>query len=574
MRLEEALGDPERAENLLSFRNALEWDEQELFPEPAIQRLLHLGVHTFNVPEELGGRFRSMETLVAMARTVARRNMSVAVSISPMVWTMLAWMGAGRELQGKLARAVLQEGEFPCLAYSEEAHGSDLLANETTAEPQGDRRYAVTGRKWPINRATRSQWVVLLARTRPSSHPRNHSLFIFEKARLDRQSYRHLSPVKTHGLRGCDISGIAFEHCLLPDGALIGGEGDGLELALKGFQITRTLCTGLSLGVADSALRLTNNAASGRRLYGRPVIELPHARDTLANAYVSSLIGECASVAAARGLHLFPEQGSVWSSVAKVQVVRLADEAVQQLGGILGARAFLREGTPAAAFQKFLRDGAIVAVFDGSSIVCLERIAALLPRLCREQRGGPDESLLGTLFDIRRPLPAMDFSRLTLRWKGGDAVLGALPALERKLGQTDPDRECGADCLEELKRQTRALRQAVQELRDEARTAPEGSSERNSAARMGLAERYCELHTAICCLGYWLFNRDHQPGFAAAGDWLRAALARGGEARFRCGRLRPEVADSLCARLQEQTQQMFTLLPWPLALRGAAELER
>ncbi|MEI6780397.1 MAG: acyl-CoA dehydrogenase family protein [Verrucomicrobiota bacterium] len=256
VRLEQLLGDPGNPENLLSFCQAMAWDEQEQFPQAAISRLHQLGLHHFYVPKSLGGRFELCESFIALGRTLARRNMSVVVSHSTMLWTMLAWMGADSDQQRGVARAVLRNGEFPCLAYSEESHGADLLANETTAQADEHGRYWVRGEKWPVNRATRSQWVVLLARTDAASHFRNHSLFIFDKARLDAREYHHLPGTRTHGLRGCDISGIRFQDCRLPQDARIGREGEGIELALKGFQITRTFCTALSLGVGDSALRM------------------------------------------------------------------------------------------------------------------------------------------------------------------------------------------------------------------------------------------------------------------------------------------------------------------------------
>ena len=43
VRLEQLLGDPGQAENLLSFRNAMLWDEQSQFPEAALAlSLIHI----------------------------------------------------------------------------------------------------------------------------------------------------------------------------------------------------------------------------------------------------------------------------------------------------------------------------------------------------------------------------------------------------------------------------------------------------------------------------------------------------------------------------------------------------
>jgi alkylation response protein AidB-like acyl-CoA dehydrogenase len=573
VRLEQLLGDPGTAENLLSFSNAILWDEREEFPRPALERLHRVRLHHVYVPKSLGGQFESCESFISFVRVVARRNMSVAVSYSTMVWTMLAWLGGNPVQQRKIAGALLNDGEFPCLAYSEESHGSDLLANETSAHADENGRYELNGEKWPINRATRSQWVVLLARTSAGSHLRNHSLFIFDKGQLDPHKFEHLPRVKTHGLRGCDISGIRFHDCLLPIDSRIGREGDGLDLALKGFQITRTFCTGLSLGVGDSALRIVAQFVNHRRLYGSRAADLPHARDSLANAYLSLLIAECASIAAARSLHLFPAQSCTSSPIAKVQVARLVDFAMPQLAAILGARSYLRQGHAYGMFQKFLRDGAIIAMFDGSSIVCLDRLASELPKLCRPRSEDPTEDAVTALFDLRHPLPALAFEGFTILGRGEDVVVQSLPLLRKKVASLSPDKHCNISTLRELNIRVRRLQEAVTQLQVQVQSSLTAREEKGSAARFGMAERYCALHNAICCLGFWLLNRNHLGSFVARGEWLAAALGRQGETIFRCGTLSPRLTNSLCSEMFEQTDhaQMYSLIPWPLPKPGQHE---
>ncbi len=572
--LEQALGDPERADNLLSFRNAVALDEADAFPEAAVGFLHNLGLHRAYVPTSLGGSFHSSETFVALGRVLARRNMSVAVSYSTMLWTMLAWIGGSRAQQQRIAAWVLKSGEFPCLAYSEPDHGADLVSNQLAARTGERGGYRLTGEKWPINRATRSGFVVLLARTDAAAHLRNHSLFIVNKRDLDCSRYYHLPRVKTHGLQGCDISGIGFRECAMPPDALIGAQGHGLELALKGFQITRTFCNALSLGVGDSALRLVTDFALKRKLYGGTVWDLPHAREVLANAYLSQLIGECSSIVAARGLHLYPAHYSSWSSVAKVQVTHLVDHACQQLAGVLGARYYMREGHHEGMFQKILRDGAIVSVFDGSSIVCLDSLATLLPGMARKREQPEREADYAPLYDLRLPLPPLPFSQLDLFGRGRDTVTESLPCLIRQLRQLRASAATSGDTLKQLRHAALALQKDLAALMRDVRAHPPQRGERNSSAQIHRAERFCALHSAIACLGIWLFNRDRLGSFFARGSWLAAVLARRGEPHFRTGSLNAAHAESLAAQLLHQfdAHQMFSLLPWPLAAKDSVEV--
>ncbi len=570
---ERILGDPDNPDNLLSFRNAIALDEVDAFPEEAISRLLNLGLHRNYVPEQLGGGFRSSETFVALGRVLARRNMSVAVSCSTMLWTMLAWIGGTKAQQLRIAEWVLQSGEFPCLAYSEPEHGADLVANELMARKNGSGSYRLTGEKWPINRATRSSFLVLLARTDTEPHLRNHSLFILNKRDLDCSRYYYLPRVKTHGLRGCDISGIGFRDCTVPIDALIGAEGAGLELALKGFQITRTFCTALSLGVGDSALRLVTDFAVKRKLYGTHVSGLPHAREVLANAYLSQLIGECTSIVAARGLHLYPRQYSSWSSIAKVQVSHLVDHACQQLAAILGARYYMRERHHEGMFQKILRDGAIVSVFDGSSIVCLDSLATLLPSMARARRQALQDTDYTKLYDLHQPLPVLPFQQLDLFGRGRDAVTESLSQLIERLQSMRADLLTSIETLDQLRGQALALQADLIALEEEILADPPQCGARNTPTQFSRAERFCGLHSAIACLGIWLFNRNYFGSFFADGRWLVAALMRRGGYNFRIGSLSAEHTDLLAAQLLHQfnAQHMFSLLPWPLAEKDSAE---
>src|SRR5436309_2431459 len=69
--------------------------------------------------------------------------------------------------------------------------------------------------------------------------------------------------VRTHGIRGADISGIGFAAAAVPAGALVGDVGRGLYVVLKSLQLTRTVCTVLSLGAADHALRIAAQFTRG-----------------------------------------------------------------------------------------------------------------------------------------------------------------------------------------------------------------------------------------------------------------------------------------------------------------------
>ncbi|MFG2375586.1 acyl-CoA dehydrogenase family protein [Streptomyces sp. NPDC048504] len=584
--LEGWLGDPEVESNALSFAGALALDERDELPSAGIDQVRAFGFNRYFVPERLGGDLRAAEDILMLTRVIARRDMNVAVSESTQVWMMLAWIGGDAEQQDKYAATVLRGGVVPCLAYSEPGHGADLAANRFTAAPDGG-QYVLSGEKWPINRGRTSTHVVLLGTTGDEHTPakRQQSMFLVDRSQIISGEVTGVPRVPTYGLRGCDISGVAFDDARVDATARLGAEGEGLELALRGLLITRTFCTGLSLGTGDTMLRTVAGFLSDRILYDGPANEIPYVTESLANAYLSLLVAECESLVAMRGLHLHTEQFSIWGNLAKVQVARLVDTNSKVLARTLGARYFLRAAEHVGTFQKMLRDGAVVSVFDGSEPVCLDSLALQLPALAKAHGHGADEDWR-PLYDLRAELPAFEPHRVSVFGRGRDATFASLPALIARLGELTASDGCDEDRLtalrgqaEELRLELDALLARVTEIRRSTAglpSEPTASSKSTAPRLIRVAEELCSLHAKVAALGVWLFNRDHLDAFFADGEWLRAALARRQVHQYEVGDLEQATARRLFTRMDSQRadHEFFSVRPVRMAEPGAREAGR
>jgi alkylation response protein AidB-like acyl-CoA dehydrogenase len=124
----------------------------------------------------------------------------------------------------------------------------------------------------------------VLARTSPGGGARGFSLFLADRRQLPDELWRPLPKVRTHGIRGADISGFTAIGAVFDASALVGEIGDGIPVVLKTLQLTRIACAGLSLGAADHALRIASDFASERRLYGRVLADVPYVRRILGRA--------------------------------------------------------------------------------------------------------------------------------------------------------------------------------------------------------------------------------------------------------------------------------------------------
>jgi alkylation response protein AidB-like acyl-CoA dehydrogenase len=574
--LEEYLGDPGDPDSALSFARAVELDDRDGYPAEGVALLNDWKLGDYYVPVQHGGRLHSYEELAALLKVVARRDFTVALAHAvTLVGNSFVWLAGSEHQKAWLAGLTQQHGQIAA-AFHEKAHGNDHLANEVAAIAM-DGGYLLNGEKWGFSIPRRSTALAVFARTSPEAGPRGFSLFLVEKAKLDLPSYSYLSTLKSHGNRGHEIGGIRFKNARVPKDALIGSVGLGLEIALKSSQITRTEAPALALGAADTALRATVDFAVERRLYGEPVIAIPHARKVLVDAFLDLLICDSLLTAALRAIQAAPDQMAIASVIVKYFVPFTIEQTIQNLSIVLGARHYLREGHWGGIFQKLMRDVLFARLAHFPSINSLHQVALQLrdlarcrhtPALQAEMVGG-----LEAIYLMKQRLPDYDPARLTLSSRGRDYTVQSLELAVERL--TAGSRGGGdRQVLDVVLRQTRELLHALVDLWT-ARAHLEqrcGGDYASSPELFDLAADYCTIHAAAACLHIWIFNRQHLGNFFAEGIWLVLCLDRLLQRLGRSGGSVPRnwpvrVEEELVARYR--ADRLFGLVPLQLARRGA-----
>lgn len=565
--LDRTLGDPNDPRGVFSYRRCAALDRREEFPAAACAQLDALGLHRYYVPASLGGALEDYEFPLMLVRFLARRDFTVALAHSKTyLGCACVWM-CGEERQAKELAGKVLDGAVVSLALTEAAHGSDLLAGDTVAERTAT-GYRIDGEKWLINNATHADLICVLARSEPAGGPRGFSVLLVSKQDLGAGSCRSLAAVPTHGVRGADISGVSFVGAEVPPDAVVGERAGGVEVVLKSLQVSRTLCAGPSLGMADHALRIAVDFATRHRLYDRTLIDLGYAARTLAVAYTELLIAEAVALVSTRSIHTLPGELSVISAVVKYWVPTTVDAMIAALGGVLGARALLTESFADGRFQKVVRDHQIVGIFDGNTYVNLTVLIGHFPALARGyRRHRVDTAGVATALTLATAKPSFDSAELRLVSHAGCSLVQGLPDDVDELVDL-AQRGVIPASLAEL---GRALRTVVEDVhlqmaqyRPSARDVPPEA--------FTLATHYAHCYAAAACLGLWLRNHAAAADGAteqlwAGGRWLEACLG------LLLARLRPsmrphqEAVDQLTGQLRDQHHagQLFSLLPCQLA---------
>lgn len=515
--LEHYLGDPYDPSGPMPYQRVLELDEREAYPHEFVDLLRDWGMYDWIVPAEQGGKAVNVEDGFNLYRLVARRDPTTATA---MVLTSLSYMPvwvAGDPRQRQRFADLVMGGGKMAWGLSERRHGSDVLANETTAR-RVEGGWLLNGEKWTIGNATVADVVMIFARTSEKGGPGDYSIFIVEKRNVPEEQREHLRDEPLHGLRGLDMSGVRLRDCFVPDSALVGREGQGLEIALKSSQLARVAISSIAMSCVDTALRATLDFTTRREIFGGLVSDVPYSRRQLVESFADLLIADALTTGAVRSLQLAPTQASIWSSVVKYFVPTFLETTLSRLTAVIGARYYLRAHPHYGVFQKVLRDFAISNFADGNTVVNLKNIALQLERLLDAAVEQPRELVdpaaerVVPLFDPSRPMEPYRPAAQQLFSRGVDDVVlslpGAVAALRRAADAAASGQEAAwlaqsADTAGEIVGELERLAAEHRKL-----TAALGKEAAQSAELFDLAKQYCAISAAASCVHLFLHGRE------------------------------------------------------------------
>lgn len=451
-RLERGLGDPWDPSNPFSFTKIMASDDKEEFPRDRLAVLDRLKFGTWMVPSSLGGAMSEIEEMLAAARAVTRRDTTVALAKGVSVLGSLPIWIDGTEAQKKRIAEIVVGGGLAALGLTEHLNGSDLARSVMQLKTDSSGSLVLDGEKWLINNATQGDCICVLAKSASG-----HAIVFVEKMKMPHGSFAHTPKIRLMGVKGLDVSGIRFTNAKVSSDAIVGREGRGLEIALKGLIVSRLLCIGFLLGMLETALRLTFEFCEKRQLYDGTALTLPIVRSRLAASYADFHLIDLYGRACARALSLFPEQGSLHSAAAKYYLPELAEKALHDVHVTLGARYYLAEEFAFGVMQKTARDLPLVGLFDGSSQVNLGAIASQLPAMGNgiSQSKIATDSELRLLFDDRERVAFPDLKKLRLTARGEDVILATFLALESKVPGVQKLKEIAREILSEVSQRPR-----------------------------------------------------------------------------------------------------------------------
>lgn len=213
-----------------------EIDRTESIPGKVWSGLKDLNLFAIKIPQEYGGLGLSQTNYMRILSLVSRYCGSVAATLSAhqSIGVPQPIKLAGTEAQKQKWLPKFSEGWISAFALTEPNVGSDPANMATTAYLDGD-EWVINGEKlWCTNGVVADVIVVMAksgTRTTSSGKTINEiSAFIVE---TDTPGVDVIHRCKFMGIRAVENGLIRFTNCRIPAENLIGGQGNGLKLALS-----------------------------------------------------------------------------------------------------------------------------------------------------------------------------------------------------------------------------------------------------------------------------------------------------------------------------------------------------
>jgi len=335
-----------------------EWDRTGEYPAELYQKVMDMQLHILELPEAYGGPGLDRITAAALLEQLAMADAGIATAVSASGLALKCVLMAGTEAQKRRVAQLMLEGSLGAFCLTEPAAGSDAASTKTTAVRDGD-HYVLNGRKTFITNGSTASYYTVTAKTDKSAGTKGISMFLVEKGTPGLSAGNHEDKLGVRTSETCDV---VFEDCRIPVTALLGEEGRGFSLAMKGLDQARSWIGCIAVGIAQRALEEAMAYGRTRVQFGKPIIENQAIRFKIAEMAMKT---ESARQMVAHALTLMENklpcgtESAIAKACAGDAAMDVTTEAIQIFGGYGYSREY--------PVEKLLRDAKIFQIFEGTN---------------------------------------------------------------------------------------------------------------------------------------------------------------------------------------------------------------
>ena len=338
---------------------AAQRDEEERYDRSLFDRAGELGLTGLPYPEDLGGAGMGTFAWTLAMEEIAAADMGLAISLSVHILSQLCIFANGTQEQKERFLPPMTAGrDLGAFALTEPGAGSDAASISLTARRDGD-EYLLSGTKiWITNAAEAARFVVFGTVDRSQGRD-GITAFVVEAGT---PGFRLGSKERKMGIRGTSAHELVFTDARVPVENRLGGEGEGLRVALSALGAGRISIAAACTGLARNALELAARYALERRQFGRAIADQEMIQAMLAEMAVGVDAARLLTWRAAR-MRDAGQPINAPSSMAKWYAsdvaMRVATDAVQ----IYGGAGYSRDNP----VERLMRDAKGAQIYEGTN---------------------------------------------------------------------------------------------------------------------------------------------------------------------------------------------------------------
>ncbi len=339
--------------------HAEEWDEGTIFPVDALRAAAALGLAGIYCGEEHGGAGLGRLDAAIIFEELASACPSTAAYIS--IHNMCAWMidSFGDDaLRARYLPKLMTMENFASYCLTEPGAGSDAASLRTHADLDGD-HYVINGSKAFISGGSASDIYVCMVRT-GGEGPKGISCIVVEK---DAPGLSFGKLEKKLGWNSQPTAAVIFEDCRVPVENLVGSEGDGFAIAMKGLDGGRINIGACSVGGARACLEASRDYLKERQQFGQPLAEFQALQFRLADMASELVSARLMLHRAAWMLDNNMHGTTVAAAMAKRIATDTGFDVVNQALQLHGGYGYLKE----FPIQRYLRDLRVHQILEGTN---------------------------------------------------------------------------------------------------------------------------------------------------------------------------------------------------------------
>ena len=338
---------------------AAEWDANSEFPIEVIKKAGDLGFCSLYVSEEDGGMAlgRLDASIIIEQLSMGCTSTTAFITIHNMATWMISNFGP-EKLRNEWTPSLCSGKKLASYCLTEANAGSDAASLKTTAKKEGD-TYIINGSKSFISGSGATDCLVLMARTGKEGAG-GISCFLVP---ADAAGIEYGKKEEKMGWKSQPTRIVSLLDVKVPSSNLIGKEGEGFKIAMKGLDGGRINIATCSIGTAQAALTEAQKYMNEREQFGKKIGEFQALQFKLADMTTELVAARQMVRLAATKLDNNHPEATTYSAMAKRFATDVGFNVCNEALQIFGGYGYIQE----YPLERYVRDVRVHQILEGTN---------------------------------------------------------------------------------------------------------------------------------------------------------------------------------------------------------------